>query len=76
MKVIKLTDNRGCRSQTIRELRQTLRRIDQKEVVGICMVAITRSGGVRTYFDAECHLRALGAIDLLRDKIRTDGFQE
>lgn len=75
-KVVKLVDNRGCTSTTVQELKQAIAGIKAGEVVGVSITFTRRDGSVRSYSDSDCAIRALGAVDLLREHIITTKFKQ
>lgn len=74
-KHLKLVDRRSCTGASVRELRSIIRGVESGEIVSIATVFIRRNGTLKTYFDAECPIRALGSVDLLRDYIRQKKFE-
>lgn len=72
---LKLVDRRSVGRGMVRELRSALRGIDSGEIVSMAVVYVRRDGSIRTKFDCESPIKALGSVDLLKDYIRTKSFE-
>lgn len=75
-KILKLVDSRACQGRAKSEMRSILRGIDSGEIVSIATVFIRRNGTLRTFFECECPIKALGSVELLKDYIRNKKFEQ
>lgn len=74
-KVVRLVDKRSCGGGIVRELRSVIRGIDAGDIVSTAFVIIRRDGSLKTNFDCECPIRALGSVELLKDYIKNRKFE-
>jgi hypothetical protein len=70
MKPLKLCDQRSVSRGAVRVLREIIKQIDDGYVTGVSIATVRRDGTAFTYSKSECPIRALGAVDLLKEYIR------
>lgn len=74
-KVLRITDTRSVGGGMVRELRSALRGIESGEIVSMSFACVMRDDDVRTRFDCECPVKALGSVELLKDFIKKKKFE-